>query len=91
MDFSKVNTKSFVLGAAAAGLVAAVVFAVGHASCCHTKFSTPDQPKRFAAGKASNNRRMLDINSVYQPDFVRGKVVVVTGENTIITDVARAD
>lgn len=81
MDFSNIHTKSFVLGGLAVGIAAAAAFAVCHAKCPAKKYSIPDQPLRFAQGKASNNTRMLDIDSLYQPDFVRGKVVVVTGGN----------
>lgn len=81
MDFSNINTKSFVLGGLAVGIVATAAFAVCHAKCPAKKYSIPDQPLRFAQGKASNNTRMLDIDRLYQPDFVRGKVVVVTGGN----------
>ena len=44
-------------------------------------YSTPDQPARFAKGKAENNKRMLDIDSVYNPAYLKGKVVLVTGGN----------
>jgi hypothetical protein len=50
-----------------------------HTKCCK-KYSTPDQPLRFATAKANNNQRMLNIHSVYAPEYVRGKVVVVTGK-----------
>lgn len=45
------------------------------------KYSTPDQPLRFATAKAENNARMLDIDSVYNPSFLKGKSVLVTGGN----------
>src|SRR4051812_21709725 len=44
-------------------------------------YSIPDQPKRFANGKQQNNQRMLDIDSVYKPAYLKGKVVLVTGGN----------
>mmetsp|Transcript_29359 Transcript_29359/g.41876 ORF Transcript_29359/g.41876 Transcript_29359/m.41876 type:complete len:328 (+) Transcript_29359:80-1063(+) len=44
-------------------------------------FSIPDQPKRFADAKAQNNLRVLDIDSVYNPSFLGGKNVLVTGGN----------
>ena len=44
-------------------------------------YSTPDQPARFAKGKAEKNTRMLDIDKVYKPEYVKGKTVVVTGGN----------
>lgn len=43
--------------------------------------SIPDQPARFAKGKAEGNKRMLDIDSVYKPAFLKGKTVLVTGGN----------
>jgi len=45
------------------------------------RYSLPDQPARFAKGKAEKNARMLDIDSVYQPGYVKGKTVLVTGGN----------
>jgi len=44
-------------------------------------YSTPDQPARFAQGKAEKNARMLDIDSVYKPEYLKGKVALVTGGN----------
>jgi NAD(P)-dependent dehydrogenase (short-subunit alcohol dehydrogenase family) len=46
-----------------------------------SSYSIPDQPKRFALAKAEKNTRMLDIDAVYKPEFVRGKTVLVTGGN----------
>jgi NAD(P)-dependent dehydrogenase (short-subunit alcohol dehydrogenase family) len=45
-----------------------------------TRYSIADQPKRFAQAKAENNKRVLDIDSVYKPDF-KGKTVLITGGN----------
>jgi NAD(P)-dependent dehydrogenase (short-subunit alcohol dehydrogenase family) len=45
------------------------------------QFSIPDQPARFARAKEENNRRYLDICSVYDPSYLRGKRVAVTGAN----------
>lgn len=45
------------------------------------RYSIPDQPARFAKGKAEKNTRMLDIDKLYKPEFLKGKVVVVTGGN----------
>jgi hypothetical protein len=45
------------------------------------KYSIPDQPKRFANAKAANNKRYLDITTVYDPSYLKGKVVLVTGGN----------
>ena len=42
------------------------------------KYSIPNQPQRFAQAKLENNQRVLDIDSVYRPDF-KGKTVLITG------------
>eukprot|EP00798_Chlamydomonas_sp_ICE-L_P007846 gene7846-1051_t len=42
-------------------------------------YSMPDQPARFAKAKAEDNKRFLDIDSVYEPSFIKDKVVLVTG------------
>eukprot|EP00590_Aulacoseira_subarctica_P005560 CAMPEP_0172423186 /NCGR_PEP_ID=MMETSP1064-20121228/14403_1 /TAXON_ID=202472 /ORGANISM="Aulacoseira subarctica , Strain CCAP 1002/5" /LENGTH=279 /DNA_ID=CAMNT_0013164417 /DNA_START=205 /DNA_END=1044 /DNA_ORIENTATION=- len=44
-------------------------------------FSIPNQPARFARAKEENNRRYLDICSVYDPSYLKGKRVAVTGAN----------
>lgn len=44
----------------------------------NTKYSIPNQPQRFAQAKLENNQRVLDIESVYRPDF-KGKTVLITG------------
>lgn len=44
-------------------------------------YSIPDQPKRVANAKANNNERFLNIDSVYDPSFLKNKVVLVTGGN----------
>lgn len=43
------------------------------------KYTIADQPKRFALAKEANNRRVLDIDSLYDPSHVKGKTVLVTG------------
>ena len=45
------------------------------------KYSLADQPARFAKAKADNNRRVLDIDSVYDGTYLRGLSVLVTGAN----------
>ena len=40
-----------------------------------------DQPARFAKAKADNNTRYLDIDSVYDSAFLKGKRVAITGAN----------
>lgn len=42
-------------------------------------FSIADQPKRFAKAKQDHNRRVLDIDSFYNPSFLNDKVVLITG------------
>ena len=46
-----------------------------------TTYSMPDQPARFAQAKKEGNKRMLDIDSFYDPSYVKGKTVVITGGN----------
>lgn len=83
MDFSNINTKSFVLGAAVSGAIFASILAfqsVQKGNVDEKPYSTPDQPLRFATAKANNLTRMLDIDAVYEPSYVKGKVVLVTGK-----------
>jgi hypothetical protein len=44
-------------------------------------YSIPDQPARFARAKSESNQRYLDISSVYDPAFLKGLRVAVTGAN----------
>ena len=46
------------------------------------KYSIADQAFRFANAQKENNARVLDIegSGVYKPEYVRDKVVLVTGE-----------
>lgn len=46
-----------------------------------SKYSIPDQPKRFAIAKEENNKRVLDIDSFYKSDYLKGKNVLITGGN----------
>jgi len=46
-----------------------------------TKYSDPDQQRRFAQHKSENNQRVLNIDAVYDPSSLKGKVVMVTGAN----------
>jgi hypothetical protein len=45
-----------------------------------TGYSLPDQPQRFANAKKANCTRVMDIDALYNPSFVRGKNVLVTGK-----------
>jgi len=45
------------------------------------RYSDPDQPARFAKAKKEDNKRYLDITSVYDGSFLKGKRVAVTGAN----------
>ena len=45
------------------------------------RYTIPDQPARFARAKKENNQRYLDITTVYDPSFLKGKRVAVTGAN----------
>ena len=40
-------------------------------------FTEPDQVKRYADAKASGNKRVLDIDSVYNPAWMKGARVLV--------------
>jgi NAD(P)-dependent dehydrogenase (short-subunit alcohol dehydrogenase family) len=44
-------------------------------------YSMPDQQARFAKAKKEGNKRMLDTDSFYNPSFLKGKSVLVTGGN----------
>ena len=44
-------------------------------------FSIADQPARFAKDKAAGNKRVLDIDSIFDGSQLKGKVVLVTGGN----------
>lgn len=45
------------------------------------RYSDPNQPARFAKAKADKNQRYLDITTVYDSSFLKGKRVAVTGAN----------
>lgn len=45
------------------------------------QYSIPDQQARFAKAKKENNERYLDITTVYDGSFLKGKRVAVTGAN----------
>lgn len=45
------------------------------------RYTIADQPARFARAQSENNERYLDINSVYDPSYLKGKRVAVTGCN----------
>jgi hypothetical protein len=45
------------------------------------RYSLPDQVARFAKANAENNERFLDISTVYDSAFLKGKRVAVTGAN----------
>jgi hypothetical protein len=46
-----------------------------------SEYTTPNQPLRFAKAKAANNTRVLNIDAVYNPSYVKGKTILVTGIN----------
>ena len=45
------------------------------------RYTIPDQPARFARAKSENNERYLNIESVYDPAYLKGKRVAITGAN----------
>jgi NAD(P)-dependent dehydrogenase (short-subunit alcohol dehydrogenase family) len=50
-------------------------------STLQSRFTNPDQPARFAADKAANNPRVMDLESMYDPASLKGKTCLVTGGN----------
>lgn len=44
-------------------------------------YSIPDQPARFARAKEEKNERFLDISTVYDGSYLKGKRVAITGAN----------
>jgi len=44
-------------------------------------YSIPDQPARFARAKEEKNERYLDISTVYDGSYLKGKRVAITGAN----------
>jgi NAD(P)-dependent dehydrogenase (short-subunit alcohol dehydrogenase family) len=46
-----------------------------------SEYSNPDQKARFGAAKKNDNKRYLDITTVYDGSFLKGKRVAVTGAN----------
>jgi NADPH:quinone reductase-like Zn-dependent oxidoreductase len=45
------------------------------------RYSMADQEARFSKAKKENNQRFLDITTVYDPSFLKGKRVAITGAN----------
>ena len=45
------------------------------------KYTIANQPARFARAKAESNKRYIDLESMYDPTFIKGKTVLVTGCN----------
>lgn len=45
------------------------------------RFTIPDQPARFARAKEQKNERYLNIDSVYEGAYLKGKRVAITGAN----------
>ena len=59
------------------------------------QYSIPDQVARFARAQRENNQRYLDINTVYDPTYFKGKRIAVTGANrglglAIATEISNA-
>jgi nucleoside-diphosphate-sugar epimerase len=44
-------------------------------------YTIPNQPLRFAGDKDSGTVRVMDLEKIYKPDFIKGKTVLVTGGN----------
>jgi hypothetical protein len=45
------------------------------------RYTIPDQPARFARAKEQKNERYLNIESVYDAEYLKGKRVAITGAN----------
>ena len=45
------------------------------------RYTIADQPARFAKAKAEGNKRVLDIDSMYDGSYLKGKRVAITGAN----------
>jgi len=45
------------------------------------RYTIPDQPARFARAKEEKNERYLNIESVYDGSYLKGKRVAITGAN----------
>ncbi len=45
------------------------------------RYTIPDQPARWARAQKENNQRYIDIESVYDPAYLKGKRVAITGAN----------
>jgi len=45
------------------------------------RYTIPDQPARFARAKTEKNERYLNIESVYDGSYLKGKRVAITGAN----------
>jgi len=45
------------------------------------RYTIADQPARFAKAKAEGNKRVLDIESMYDGSYLKGKRVAITGAN----------
>ena len=45
------------------------------------EFTIANQPARFARDKAAGNVRVMDLEQLYDPAFIKGKTVLVTGCN----------
>jgi NAD(P)-dependent dehydrogenase (short-subunit alcohol dehydrogenase family) len=50
-------------------------------STANDKYTLADQVARFARAKKENNQRYLNIESVYDPSYLKGLRVAVTGAN----------
>jgi hypothetical protein len=79
MNSSSVDIKSFILGGTIVGTLALGLRLIFRKE--DNRYSIPNQPERFALAKQQQNTRVLNIDGIYDPSYVRGKVVLVTGGN----------
>jgi NADPH:quinone reductase-like Zn-dependent oxidoreductase len=58
-----------------------LVYTVSTMSSHNRKFSLADQKERFERAQKENNERYLNIDSVFDGSYLKGKRVAVTGAN----------
>lgn len=72
------------LAGVSAGVLAYSIINKSRKSDEDSEYTIANQPQRFANAKASKNTRVLNIDAVYNPSFVRGKTILVTGNKNLL-------
>lgn len=78
---SSIVTHSLAALAGASAVIFAYSLMDAKKSDDHTEYSLADQQQRFANAKAAKLTRMLNIDALYNPSYVRGKTIIVTGND----------